>query len=370
MFIEQAYKGLSDGWRYIIGFIIVFVIGWQIIGAIPIMGSAFMRSPDLISFAKSSEEMFIDLYEGENNLYLLLMLFTFIGGLIALIPVVKYLHKQKFVTMLTARSKFDWKRVLFAFGIWAAFSIITTLVAYYLSPESLQWNFNLMPFLGLLAIALLILPLQTSFEEFLFRGYLMQGIGINVNKNKTIGIFVILLTIFPFIFLSVLLIFEFDVLITTGITLLVCALLYPVVNLLKTDALKRKWIPLLFTSVIFGMMHGLNPEIEKLGYIVLSAYVGIGLFLGIITLMDDGMELALGFHAANNMIIALLVTSDWTALQTDSIFLDVSEPSAMGQIIPIFIILPILAFVFAKKYKWTNWKEKLTGRVERPQSEV
>jgi hypothetical protein len=30
-------------------------------------------------------------------------------------------------------------------------------------------------------------------------------------------------------------------------------------------------------------------------------YIGTGLFLGI-TLMDEGMELALGFHAANNLV--------------------------------------------------------------------
>jgi hypothetical protein len=35
--------------------------------------------------------------------------------------------------------------------------------------------------------------------------------------------------------------------------------------------------------------------------------------------MDEGMELALGFHA-NNTIVALLLTSDWTAFQTNSIF--------------------------------------------------
>lgn len=83
--------------------------------------------------------------------------------------------------------------------------------------------------------------------------------------------------------------------------------------------------------------------------------------------MDDGMELALGFHASNNMIIALLMTSDWTALQTNSVFLDVSEPSAMAQIIPIFIILPILTFIFAKKYKWSGWKEKLFGKLYSPE---
>lgn len=313
MFIEQAYKGKNEAWRYVVGFLAIFFLGWQMIGVVPLFISALNRSSDFASFIDASAEGFVSFYEGESNLYLILMLFTFIGGLIVLIPVVKYLHKQRFVTMLTARPKLDWKRVFFAFGIWGAFSVISTLVAYYLSPESMQWNFNLIPFLGLLAITLLMLPLQTSFEEFLFRGYLMQGIGV-IAKNR--------------------------------------------------------WAPLLITGLVFGLMHGLNPEIEKLGYSVLSVYVGLGIFLGIITLMDDGMELALGFHAANNMIIALLVTSDWTALQTESIFIDVSEPSAIGQIVPIFIILPILTFVFAKKYKWTNWKEKLTGKIASPHNEI
>ena len=313
MYIEQAHKSLSEGWRYIIGFLIIFIIGWQIIGAIPIIIGAYIKSGSLLEMLGAAENNFTTLFEGQSNLLLVLMLFTFIGGLIALIAVVKYLHKQKFVKLVTAREKTDWSRVFFAFVLWGVFSVITTLIAYYLSPEDLLWNFNLWPFLGLLAISLLLLPLQTSFEEFLFRGYLMQGIGI---------------------------------------------------------AAKNKWVPLVITSLVFGLMHAFNPEIAKLGYSVLSVYIGLGFFLGIITLMDDGMELALGFHAANNMIIALLVTSDWTALQTNSIFLDVSEPSAIGQIVPIFIILPILTFVFAKKYKWSNWKEKLTGSIIQPVTDV
>ena len=43
--------------------------------------------------------------------------------------------------------------------------------------------------------------------------------------------------------------------------------------------------------------------------------------------MDEGIELALGFHAANNLFTALLVTSSWTAFQTESILIDISEPS-------------------------------------------
>lgn len=80
--------------------------------------------------------------------------------------------------------------------------------------------------------------------------------------------------------------------------------------------------------------------------------------------MDEGMELALGFHAANNLIGALLVTSDWSVFQTHSLFKDTSEPSAgLDVILPVVVIYPVLLFIFSKKYKWNNWKEKLTGRI-------
>ena len=94
-------------------------------------------------------------------------------------------------------------------------------------------------------------------------------------------------------------------------------------------------------------------------------YIGTGIFLGILTLMDDGLELALGFHAANNLIGALLLTSDWSAFQTNSVFKDTSEPSAGFEIlVPLLIIFPLLLLIFSKKYNWSNWKEKLTGTIE------
>lgn len=309
MFIEQAYKSLHDGWRYIVGFLAVFLIGWQIVGAIPLVLVSFLKAETPEAFMNSMEDSFLSLFPEKSNLYLVLVICTFLGGLAFLYAVVRWLHKQRVVHLTTARSKVDWGRVFFAFGLWGAFSIISTGIAYYIEPNIFEVNFRLMPFLGLLAIVVFLLPLQTSFEEYFFRGYLMQGIGV---------------------------------------------------------AAGNRWLPLVITSVAFGLLHLANPEIEKLGYSVISVYIGLGFFLGIITLMDDGMELALGFHAANNMIIALLVTADWTALQTNSILIDKSEPTAMGQIVPIFIILPILMFIFARKYKWTNWKEKLTGKVVPP----
>ena len=80
--------------------------------------------------------------------------------------------------------------------------------------------------------------------------------------------------------------------------------------------------------------------------------------------MDEGLELALGFHAANNLVGALLVTSDWTVFQTHSILKDMSEPSAgFDVILPVFVIYPILLYIYSRKYQWKNWKDKLTGKI-------
>lgn len=220
---------------------------------------------------------------------------------------VKFIHGQSIRSLTTSRKKVDWKRIFFSFSVWGLFTIVTTLIFYFLSPESFVINFNPIKFFPFLIIALLLIPLQTSFEEYFFRAYLMQGIGV--------------LT-------------------------------------------KSRLIPLLITSVTFGLMHIANPEVGKLGMIIMVYYIGTGFFLGIMTLMDEGLELALGFHAANNLIGALLVTADWTAFQTHSILKDVSEPSAgVDVLFPVLIIFPILLFIFGRKYNWTNWKERLTGKV-------
>ena len=220
---------------------------------------------------------------------------------------VKFAHQQSIRSLTTSRKKIDWNRILFSFTVWGLFSVISIGILYYLTPENFVVNFDSSKFFVFLILAIILIPLQTSFEEYLFRGYLMQGLGV-LTKNK--------------------------------------------------------WFPLIFTSVMFGLMHIANPEVGKLGPIIMIYYIGTGFFLGILTLMDEGMELALGFHAANNLVGALLVTADWTAFQTNSILKDVAEPSAgYDVLLPIFIIFPILLFIFGRKYGWKNWKEKLTGKV-------
>ena len=130
---------------------------------------------------------------------------------------------------------------------------------------------------------------------------------------------------------------------------------------------KNRWLPLIITSTAFGLVHAGNPEVAKLGNMIFVYYIGSGLFAGIITLMDEGLELALGWHAANNIVIALLVTADFTAVQTDSILKNIGEMSDTMELseifFPVFIVYPAMIYIFSKKYNWKNWKGKLFGKI-------
>ncbi len=307
-YIQQAYKGLNDFWRYVIGILLV-LIGWQFIGMLPLVLVAFSYSKNLQEFQESANESFMNL--GINkNLFLFLMLFSFVIGLFTLFYVVKTIHKRSVTTLITARKKIDWNRVFFSFSLWFIISLVMLVISYFTNPDDFQWNFKPIPFVILVLLSFLVMPLQTSFEELLFRGYLMQGLGV---------------------------------------------------------LFKYAWIPLFFTSAIFGLLHGANPEVEKLGKWIFVYYIGTGFFLGLLTLLDDGTELALGFHAANNIVAAVFVTQSWVVFQTDALFISYTEPTlGLETFFPVLVLYPIMLFVFAKKYKWKNWKEKLFGKIENP----
>jgi hypothetical protein len=80
--------------------------------------------------------------------------------------------------------------------------------------------------------------------------------------------------------------------------------------------------------------------------------------------MDEGLELSLGFAAINNLIGALLVTSDWTVFQTHYLKRCLEPQAGIDVILPVLVIYPILLYIFSKKYQWKDWKEKLTGTID------
>jgi membrane protease YdiL (CAAX protease family) len=300
MYIEQGYKGKLGTWNFFVIpglFILLMVFNY--------VSTKMM----LAAQEQSVEEMMQVLIEQMGkNMFLIVNLIVFVIGLFAVFIWVKFVHQQSLTSFTTSREKIDWKRVFFMFFLWGLISVIVALLSVYAAPENYELQFNWTKFAPLLIISLLFFPFQTSFEEYLFRGQLLQGLGI-ATKSRAIS-----------------------------------------------------WI---VTSILFGVMHAANPEVEKLGPMIMIFYIGTGLVLGAMTLLDEGLELALGFHAANNIVGALLMTSTWTAIQTDSIYLDTSSAPTFTLIdaLPILIGYPILLLILGKVYKWQEWRQKLFGSV-------
>jgi len=305
MYISKAYTGLTDIWRYAVGVVVVFIATQ--IGSLPFIIAIGMKTiqDDLSLEDIEDENLMMNILD--SNTTLALMLLGFAVGLAGLFIWVRSVHKQKLTALTTSRKKIDWGRVLFSFSLIAIVTIVLTIIDYKSNPEDYVLQFDAGLFAVLAIIAILLIPLQTSMEEYFFRGYLMQGIGVMA---------------------------------------------------------KNKWLPLIITSVAFGGLHYWNPEVDKIGSILMVYYIGTGFFLGIMTLMDEGLELALGFHAGNNLIGALLVSADWTVFQTESILLDVAEPSTgFDVLMPVLVMYPIFLAIMASRYKWKGWNEKLFGKV-------
>jgi membrane protease YdiL (CAAX protease family) len=80
-----------------------------------------------------------------------------------------------------SKAKIDWNRVFSLFSLWAVLPLFLRYFFYY--PDGFVLNFKPVPFVILLIIGTLLIPIQTSTEEYIFRGYLMQGFG-NLVKHK------------------------------------------------------------------------------------------------------------------------------------------------------------------------------------------
>lgn len=307
MFIEKAKNIKNNWWRYfLVGPLIIFTF-WQIIGAIP-LGVGFALNADFenLEMDGSNDMMAMFSVFPSKNIGLALFLLTFAFGCLGLYLTIKFIHNQSIKSLTTSRDKIDYSRIFYSFFLVVGITVLFMPIDLFLSPDEYELTFNLNQFLILVIICLTLLPLQTSFEEYLIRGYLLQGIGITT---------------------------------------------------------KSRFLAFTIPSILFGLLHFANPEIDKLGNAFIFAYIFMGFFLGLITMMDEGLELALGWHYANNLMAALFITADWSVLQTDSIYKYIGEPEITSQILPALVIFPILIYHFSVKYKWSGWKEKLFGKV-------
>ena len=304
MFLEKAYRGNNKWYFYLLTLIIVFAAVQ--LASLPLALYYILKDPQAALSGNANNLLAIT----NTNLGLALMLFTFTAGVIALLLCVKWLHHKQPSDILTGRNRFAIKRTLFGALIWGILSFVLLGAQYGFGDTSnLVFQFEPFNFFMMCIVILIFIPFQVAFEEFIFRGYLMQG--------------------------SVLL-------------------------------FKYRWVALLITGCIFGLLHASNPEVERFGFwIAMPQYILMGLILGFVAIMDDGLELALGLHLSNNVISSIVVTHESSALQTHALFRDINPQASHMDTLVMLACGIIFIWVCNRKYKFLS-KINLWGKVEQP----
>ena len=310
MFLEQGDIGKNDIGRWIALIIVVLIVS-QLIGTMPLqlmISSKMSENPAL----QPNPENYFDLsaFEiGPITGFILLMIPSVLG-FVSILLMIKPIHERPMLSLLTAHPRFRWKKFFWGAKVWliliAAYSLIATVTGF----QKLTMQLNPVNLLSLLGFSLLLIPFQAGFEEVLFRGYFMQGF---------------------------------------------------------SRLFKYKWLTLLLTSLIFGGLHYFNPEVKESGaLIILPQYILIGIVFGVCTIMDEGIELAWGMHAINNIFLAVFITQDSSALKTPSLF-RITEFNPVFDLTALFVVSTLFILIAHRRLHWQEWTNLLT-RVDYPAS--
>ena len=270
------------------------------IGALPLLIAMVIKSlsnPNVFSLIAADPNDFSVL--GMNpSAGLSMMLFPFIAGLAAFILLVKPLNNRTFKNTINGTGKIRWNRFFISAIIWLLLSAAYLFVYIKVDPANFSINNKTTSLIMLSVVSLLFIPFQAAFEEVLFRGYFMQGFA---------------------------------------------------------TMLRNRWFPLIMTSLLFGLMHAFNPEVKEYGFLtMIPQYILFGLIFGIITILDDGIEAAMGAHAANNIFLCIMVTNESSALQTPALF-EQHNISPWTEFTGLLISGVIFIFILKIIFKWKDF---------------
>jgi len=295
-FIERAFDHQNQWWKYLI-IIIVGFFGGQLLGSIPLVVIMISKAATSGGAIALNPENMADLtvFGISKNVGLVLKLLPFVMSLIITVWLIKVLHKRTFKETVNGTNKLRFGRIGVGFGVWVVLMAVYFIGGYLINPDNFVLQFDVAKFIPLLLISLLIIPLQTTYEEIFLRGYLTQGIAART---------------------------------------------------------RSRLLAIILPGVIFGLLHSLNPEVKEYGFaIAMSHYITFGLLFGLVAVLDDGTELAIGMHAANNIFLSLFITNKSSALQTDAVF-ELLNLNPIKDTLSLTVAGIIAVVYFAYKYKW------------------
>jgi len=293
--LESAYLGQNQWWKYLLMLAVIPLLA-QLVGALPLFITQSVQSYRHGIDSSSINALDFASYGVNSTFGLFLLIVPFIVSLLFFIKFFKPLHKKAYTTVINGTSTIRWRRIIIGMAVWGIIMAFTLVVDYYLNIDNYELRLNLKKLIPLALVSIVFIPLQAFYEEILIRGYLAQGIG-RITKNRIVVIII--------------------------------------------------------PSLLFALLHGSNPEVEKFGFwLMMSQYFTIAVIYALVSVFDDGIELAMGAHAINNVFLSIFVVTDGSVFQTDAL-LKMIEVDPFKE----FVTLVIASFVFigalAFKYKWS-----------------
>ena len=217
---------------------------------------------------------------------------------------VKLLHRKDLTPVVTGRAGFDYNRTVYAIFIGLILHSGWFLVSVVVFQDEIRFQApNIWEYLTFFLSAIVLVPYQAGFEEVFFRRYILQR----------------------FILLG-----------------------------------RSKWVLVSASAVVFVLPHLLNPEPWAYGPVpyILSLLL-FGASVTVITLLGGGIELGVGYHAPNNLFIALVSNTEVSAMQTPSMFVVPIEKYELFPGILIEVVIYALAVsIFNLEYRWVRWRNQ------------
>tara|TARA_B100000519_G_scaffold129158_1_gene111465 strand:- start:272 stop:1342 length:1071 start_codon:yes stop_codon:yes gene_type:complete len=307
-FLNNARIGKNSLFRWTVTAILIMFM-WSFVGGIPFMtvcgildDSPFWGySCDIDSYAPSIKGP----SAAPNFLFLHLV---FVIGLFGFWFLTNSIQKKPVLTMITGRKQIDRDRIIFAMLVSFVFYSIALSTELFISnanniPIALKYEGFSPDWFLVLLLAILFVPIQAGLEEIIFRGYILHGLSLILNNKMFLA---------------------------------------------------------LATGSIFAFVHLSNPEPWTYGIgPYLMAIFTMGFFMSAITLIDGGMELAIGLHIANNLWVHLVVGLENSVINTPSLFLITSSNIQYEAIIlPTIIQFSITFIAFGLRYKWFKFNDR------------
>jgi hypothetical protein len=260
-YLDAVRQGYNQWWRYLAAILFILIV-WLILGSLPIIAASVVIALDDDPRTQLNPQT--GAFEGLDPLWnFALLMVSFVLFFAGVALAVTLIHRRRFVSLITPDGAVNWVRVAQGFGAWFVLAAAVAVVEATLYPTRYQVTLDWARFVLFVPLALILIPIQTTSEELFFRGYVLQGAGL-LTRNPIV---------------------------LSGLS-----------------------------GVLFMLPHWGNPEVAADFWLLSLFYFGFGAFLAFVSLRDNGLELAIGVHAANNLFAGLFANYQGSALQTPSIF--------------------------------------------------